>query len=202
MADVSIGEGEFLAPAAENAAELFQEPAQQIMNGNSLFRQILLASVLVQDTGGQDGNVGVGFHIGNHPAQQSGVKSHVRIHDQMVSAFQVGQHGVVGAAEADVSLLREYRDARKQPFHFFGGQILRRIVRQKDVHFQVGVLNTAQGMGEFVPAVIQHNTGGKKRSHLGTSGMFKIKPILQARKQFVQIWHCRERKTKRTATVF
>ena len=131
------------------------------MDRDPLLRQILLGSVLVHDPGRQDRDLGMGFHILNHPAEQGRLKRHVRIHDQMVFALEVGEHRVVGTAEADVALLRQDGDAGEKPLDFFGGHILRGVVRQVNIHIQIRVLNTPKGVSQFVPAVIKHQAGRK-----------------------------------------
>ena len=79
----------------------------------------------------------------------------------MVFALQMGNHRIVGAAETDVSLLRKNRYAGEKPFGLFGSGVIRRIVRQEDIHIHIRVLNTSEGVRQFITAVIQHQAGGK-----------------------------------------
>ena len=165
MPHFCIGEGKFVAPAAKDAAEAFQQAAQQIMDRDPLFREKLFGAVFVHDAGRQNCYIGMGLHIVDHTGEQGWIKSHIRIHDQMVFALQQRQHSVIGSAEADVSFLGKDIDTGKQPLNFFGSQVLGRVVGQEHIHLKIGILNTPQGMSQFVPAVIQHDTGGKDRGH-------------------------------------
>ena len=167
MANNRIGHCKLIAPAAENSAETFQKAAEQIMDGDPLFRKELFRSVFVHDPWREDCDIRVGFHVADHPAEEGRIECYVRIHDQVVFALQQRKHRVVGSAEPDIPLLRKNCDAGEEPFHFFGGQILGRVVGQIHIHFQIGILNTPQGVGQLIPAVIEHDTGGKDRSHQG-----------------------------------
>ena len=100
--DVHVRHGEVRAPAAEEFAIVFKQAAQKVMDGNPLFRKILLGAVLIQHPGRQDRDVGMGFHVHNHPAEQGRLEGNVRVHDQMVFALEMGKHRVVGTAEANV----------------------------------------------------------------------------------------------------
>ena len=118
--------------------------------------------------GRQYGNIRMGFHIGNHTAQQGRMKGNSGIHDQMVFTLQPRDHSVVRTGEADVFFLREDDQSGKGPFEPFRRHLLRRIVAEKDGYLQIRILNAAKGKVYFITAVIYHQTGGQDRRHGST----------------------------------